>query len=101
MIVPAPQRDKQGECSPHFIGGAAESPQCSCCAAISAQVWRHLGSHRPGFCFRMEFSWQSVNTAKSFCLDCGSTGNRFLCAPNFGHRPASDEAIRLLSDALL
>lgn len=34
-----------------------------------------------------------------FCRDCGSTGNCFLCAPNFGHRPASDEAERLLSDA--
>lgn len=33
MIVPAPQRDKQGERSTHFTGGAAESPRCSRCAS--------------------------------------------------------------------
>ena len=38
---------------------------------------------------------------KTFSLAYGNIGNRFLFAPNFGHRPASDEATRLLIDTIV
>lgn len=75
--------------------------------ATSAHVWRHFASHGPAFCFKIEFSLQSTNSEKpfslkeTFSLDYGNIGNRWLFAPNFGHRPASDEATRPLIDTIV
>ena len=35
---------------------------------------------------------------KSFSLDDGNIGSRFLVSPNFGHAPALDEAMHSLND---
>lgn len=38
---------------------------------------------------------------KSFSLDDGNFGSRFLFSPNFGHEPALDEAMHSLIDTMV